>query len=139
MCGRNRRGRDKTVVEKTFAERVAEAKAEVPAVTPREAKEAREREPGTVFIDPRDADGIASSTGMIPGALNLPLAMLNGSSEGNFPGELASRERPIITACQGGPMGAVAAHALMRRGYTNVRFMEGGTQGWLDAGYETVR
>jgi len=139
MCGNNRRGRNEKVVEKTFAERVAEAKAEVPAISPQEAKKTRERNPNTVFVDPRDAAGIASSTGIIPGALNVPLSALSGDSESNLPAELASRERPIITACQGGPMGALAAQALKARGYTNVRFMEGGTQGWLDAGYATNR
>jgi rhodanese-related sulfurtransferase len=34
-------------------------------------------------------------------------------------------------------MGALAAHALKKRGYTRVQFMEGGTQAWLDAGYPT--
>jgi len=139
MCGNNRRGRNEEVVEKTFAERVAEAKVEVPAISPQEAKETRERDANTVFIDPRDAASIASSTGIIPGALNVPLATLGGDSESDLPAELASRERPIITACQAGPMGALAAHALKNRGYTNVRFIDGGTQGWLDAGYETVR
>jgi rhodanese-related sulfurtransferase len=127
------------VMEKTFSERVAEAKAEVPAISPQAAKQQRDRNPETVFVDPRDAAGIAASTGIIPGALNLPLATLNGGGAADLPEELASRERPIITACQAGPMGALAAHALKRRGYTNVRFIDGGTQGWLDAGYSTIR
>jgi len=139
MCGNNRRNQNETVVEKSFAERVAEARAEVPAISPQDARAARDRDPETVFIDPRDAAGIAASTGIIPGALNLPLATLSGDSESDLPAELASRERPIITACQAGPMGALAAYALKSRGYTNVRFMDGGTQGWLDAGYATTR
>lgn len=139
MCVVVRRNQKAEVAEKSFAERVADAKVAVPAISPQAAKEARERDPAMLFIDPRDAAGIASSTGIIPGALNVPLAELSGDSEVELPAELASRERPIITACQGGPMGALAAHALMRRGYTNVRFMDGGTQGWLDAGYATNR
>jgi rhodanese-related sulfurtransferase len=135
----NRSGQKEAVVEKSFAERVAEAKAEVPAISPQAAREARERDPATVFIDPRNAADIAASTGIIPGALNLSLATLSGYSDGDLPAELASRERPIITACQKGPMGALAAHALKSRGYTNVRFVDGGTQGWLDAGYATSR
>jgi rhodanese-related sulfurtransferase len=129
---------EEQVVEKSFSERVAEAKAEVPAISPQAARAQRERDPDTVFIDPRDAAGIASSTGIIPGALNLPLATLS-TSDADLPDELASRARPIVTACQAGPMGALAAHALKKRGYTNVRFMDGGTQAWLDAGYATSR
>jgi rhodanese-related sulfurtransferase len=139
MCVTYRRIQKDEVVEKSFAERVAEAKAEVPAISPQAAKEARDRDPATVFIDPRHAAGIASTTGIIPGALNVPLATLSGDSEGDLPAELESRERPIITACERGPMGALAAHALKSRGYTNVRFIDGGTQGWLDAGYATDR
>ncbi len=126
-------------MEKSFAERVAEAKAAVPAVSPQSAKERRENDPNTLFLDPRDAAGIASSTGIIPGALNLPLGKLNECDDADLPEALASRARPIITACQAGPMGALAAHALKQRGYTNVCFMDGGTQGWLNAGYPTQR
>jgi len=126
-------------MEKSFAERVAEAKAAVPAISPQDAKERKERDPNTLFLDPRDAAGIASSTGIIPGALNLPLGKLSESTDADLPEELASRSRPIITACQAGPMGALAAHALKNRGFTNVCFMDGGTQGWLNAGYPTKK
>lgn len=126
-------------MEKSFSERVAEAKAEVPAISPQAAKERKDRDPNTLFIDPRDAARISSSTGIIPGALNFPLGKFNESADADLPEQLASRSRPIITACQAGPMGALAAHALKKRGFTNVCFMDGGTQGWLDAGYSTNR
>lgn len=137
MCETIRNSRKPRQAEKSFAERVAEAKAEVPAITPEAAKRERDSNPDTVFVDPRDPEGIASTTGIIPDALNLSLATL--SDEAELPEQLSSRARPIITACQAGPMGALAAHALKQRGYTNVRFMDGGTQGWLDAGYATDR
>lgn len=124
-------------MEKPFSERVAEAKAAVPAISPQAAKERKDSDSGTLFLDPRDPTGIASSTGIIPGALNLPLSKLTESADADLPSELASRSRPIVTACQAGPMGALAAHALKQRGFTNVCFMDGGTQGWIDAGYPT--
>lgn len=126
-------------MEKSFSERVAEAKAEVPAVTPQAARERKESDPNIVFIDPRKAADISASTGIIPGALNVTLAQLSEGPEAELPRELTSRARPIITACQAGPMGALAAHALKKRGYTNVCFMDGGTQGWLNSGYATIR
>lgn len=126
-------------MEKSFADRVAEAKAAVPAISAEAAKERKESEPNTLFVDPRDAAGISSSTGIIPGALNVPLSKLNESADGDLPEELASRSRPVITACQAGPMGALAAHALQKRGFTNVSFIDGGTQAWLNAGYPTNR
>jgi len=139
MCNANRDNQQQKAPEKSFGERVAEAKEQVAAISPQAANEMRERNPETVFIDPRDAAGIASSTGIIPGALNLPLASLAEASAADLPEVLASPARPIITACQAGPMGALAAFALKKRGYTNVRFMDGGTQGWLDAGFATNR
>lgn len=124
-------------MEKSFSERVAEAKAAVSAVSPQEASEHKANNPETLFIDPRDMSDIRSTTGIIPGALNLPLKELSEKPQGELPRELTSRSRTIITACQGGPMGALAAHALKQRGYDNVFFIDGGTQGWLDAGYST--
>ncbi len=78
-----------------------------------------------------------ASTGIIPGALNLPLGKLHESADEDLPEALVSRMRPIITVCQAGPMGALAAYALKNRGFTNVCFIDGGTQGWLNAGYPT--
>jgi rhodanese-related sulfurtransferase len=126
-------------MEKSFKERVEEAKAAVPAVTPQEANARKTSEPNTLFIDPRGADDIRKTTGIIPGALNVALKDLSDTSDDSLPEALASRSRPIITACQGGPMGALAAHALQQRGFENVAFIDGGTQGWLDAGYATVK
>lgn len=124
-------------MEKSFEERLAEAKAAVSAVSPREANECKYLDPDLLFIDPRDGDDIRSTTGIIPGALNVTLSDLMEKSDEELPEALSSRSRQIITACQGGPMGALAAHALKRRGYTNVHFMDGGTQGWLQAGFTT--
>lgn len=124
-------------MEKSFEQRVAEAKAEVPAITAQVAKERKDSDSTTLFIDPRNEADIRSSTGMIPGALNITLGDLAERPDADLPQELASRERPIITACKAGPMGALAAHALKKRGFSNVSYIEGGTQGWLDAGYST--
>lgn len=129
--------RKESAVEKSFEERVAEARAEVPAVSPQAAKERKDEDPTTLFVDPRNEADIRSSTGIIPGALNIPLSELTEKADADLPQELQSRTRPIITACKGGPMGALAAHALKKRGFSNVAFIEGGTQGWLDAGFST--
>jgi len=126
-------------MEKSFSERVAEAKAEVSSVSPQEANERKLNDPDILFIDPRDATDIISTTGIITGALNMPLNELSEILDGELPQELASRTRQIITACQGGPMGALAAYALKKRGFVNVSFIDGGTQGWLDAGFATSR
>lgn len=122
-------------MEKSFSERVAEAREAVSSITAKEANECKDLDPDTLFIDPRSVDDIQKTTGIIPGALNLPLSKIN---EDSLPDELAARGRTIITACQAGPMGALAAYALKQLGFTNVHYIDGGTQGWLDAGFETV-
>lgn len=126
-------------MEKSFSELVEDAKAAVPAVSPQEASKRKNTDPDTLFIDPRDAADIASTTGIIPGALNMQLNDLRKNSDDDLLNTLVSRSRPIITVCQGGPMGAIAAHALKQRGFDNVHFIDGGTQGWLDAGFSTAR
>jgi len=121
-------------MEKSFSERAAEARTAVSAISPGEAWQRRANNPEVVFIDPRNAEDINRTTGLIPGALNVPLSDLNEQAIDHLP-----RTSAIITACQGGPMGAIAAYTLQKRGYKNVCFMDGGTQAWLDAGYDTVR
>lgn len=123
-------------MEKSFEERVAEAKAAVPAISPQDARQRMEQDPKTLFLDPRAADDIRSSTGIIPGALNVPLAELTEKPADALPKQLEA-SRPVIAACKGGPMGALAAHALQKKGFRNVAFIDGGVQAWLDAGYKT--
>lgn len=122
---------------KSFEEKVAEAKSEVPAISPQEARKRKEADPNVLFIDPRDTADIKATTGMIPDALNVTLNDLCEKDDSELPQELSDHSRSIITSCQGGPMGAIAAHALKLRGYQNIQFMDGGTQGWLDAGFTT--
>lgn len=124
-------------MEKSFQEKVAEAKAEVPALSAQEANSHKQQKSDVVFIDPRNESDITSTTGIIPGALNVTLSDLGNG--GDLPEQLADRNSTIIAACQGGPMGALAAYTLKQRGYRNVHFIDGGTQAWLDAGYATVK
>jgi rhodanese-related sulfurtransferase len=122
-------------MEKSFETRVAEAKNAVSSVTPQQAAALRDRG-NVVFLDPRPANAIASSTGIIPGAHNV---VLGDISEGKLPASFHDRSIHVITSCQAGPMGALAAHALAKLGFSSVNYVDGGTQGWLDAGYPTDR
>ena len=126
-------------MDKSFEERVAEAMAEVSKLSPQQASKRREIDPNTLFLDPRGAGDISATTGMIPGAVNVTLDQLSGADDSDLPSALHSRTRPIITACEGGPLGALAAYALKRRGYRDVAFIDGGTRRWLSAGYPTTR
>lgn len=123
-------------MEKSFSERVAEAKLAVSSLNPRDAAALAEGCEPILFVDPRPADAIAASTGLIPGAHNV---LLGDIVVGKLPTALGNKAVRVITACQGGPMGAIAAHELKKLGYARVSYMEGGTQAWLDAGLPTVR
>ncbi len=125
-------------MEKTFEEKLAEARSNISAVSPQQASDRKTSDPDTLFIDPRDASDI-ESTGIIPGAINLQLNELSEKPVEELMQKLVSRSRPIITSCGAGPMGALAAYALKQRGFNNVSFIDGGTQGWLDAGYSTAK
>jgi rhodanese-related sulfurtransferase len=130
---------EEIVMSQSFQEQVAEATAHVPALSPQEAHQRLVEKPGPLFIDPRGEADIRATTGIIPGALSVPLDALGTADDGELPAPLADRDRAIITACQGGPMGAIAAYTLQRRGYTDVRYITGGTQAWLDAGFTTEK
>lgn len=122
-------------MEKSFSERVAEAKQAVPAITAQQASALRGGCEEVVFIDPRSAEAIAASTGLINGASNVPLDEIRS---GNLPSALKNKATRVITSCQAGPMGAIAAHELLKQGFSRVSYLEGGTQAWLDAGLPTV-
>jgi len=122
-------------MEKTFGERVADAKQAVAAITAQEA--AALKQCGTVvFVDPRPAAAIADTTGIITDAHNVNLGDI---AEGNVPATFDKTLTHVITACQGGPMGAIAAHEFHKLGFANVNYVDGGTQAWLEAGFPTSR
>ena len=60
---------------------------EVASVTPHEANECLELDPDTLFIDPRDISDIQSTTGLIPGALNITLEQLSETANDELSGE----------------------------------------------------
>ena len=118
-----------------FNSDLAEAKETIESVTPQQAAELRNAK-AVVFVDPRPADAIASTTGIIDGARNV---LLDDIIEGKLPAEFNDRTIHIVTSCQAGPMGAVAALNLRKHGFENVTYVEGGTQAWVDAGLPTNR
>lgn len=91
---------------------------------------------GVEFVDPRPAAAIAASTGKIPGAR---LISIDDLEAGNVPPAFADRSLHVVTTCQAGPMASRAAAAFAKLGFARVNWVEGGTQAWLDAGFDTVR
>lgn len=74
---------------------------------------------GDYLLDVRDADELAEF-GKLPGAVNIPLGELR-----DHVGELP-RDRRIVTYCQKGQRGYLAACALHGRGLENVANLRGG-------------
>jgi rhodanese-related sulfurtransferase len=126
---------------KTFQQMVSEAMGEVPTISPAEARKRMQQNPQTLVVDVRDAADI-SATGIIPDALNISLGTLtykadNQVEEAWREPALRDRNRPIITTCEIGPMGALGGKLLKDMGFANVSILEGGTQAWKDAGFPT--
>lgn len=126
---------------KTFQQMVNDAMGEVPTISPAEARRRMQQDQRTLVVDVRDAADI-NATGMIPDALNISLGTLtykadNEVEEAWREPALRDRNRPIITTCEIGPMGALGAKLLKDMGFANVAVLEGGTQAWKDAGFPT--
>jgi rhodanese-related sulfurtransferase len=120
---------------------VAEGREGTPMVSPQETQQRMQNDSNTLVLDVRDADGLGG--GIIPGALNVSLGTLPIRADQELPEamrntELQDRDRPIITTCGGGGQASLAAKLLKDMGFTNVSILEGGTNGWKDAGLPTV-
>lgn len=128
---------------KTLDQMVAEALEEVPLVSPEEARQQMQQDPNTLVVDVRNPADIAA-TGIVPGAINVPLGSLTYKADNKVPEEwrdlqLQDRSRPVITTCMHGPMGALGGKLLKDMGFTDVSFLEGGVQAWQDAGLPTEK
>lgn len=123
---------------RTFNMMAAEALTAVPAIKPADAWGRIQAEPNLLVIDVRDATDIAV-TGTIPGAVNISYGALTYQADHTLPLEwqsphLADYNRPIITTCILGPLGALGGKLLQEMGFRQVQFLDGGVQEWIEAG-----
>ena len=126
---------------KTFMQMVQEAKAEVPGVTPLEAQRRFRENPEALLLEVRDAENIPGDQ-KAPNMVNISLGSLPIRADLEVPEErrdirLSDRSRPVITTCGVGNLAAMGAKLLKEMGFTNVSYMDGGMQGWKDAGLPT--
>src|ERR1700719_3589042 len=70
--------------------------------------------------------------GYIPGARHLSKGFIETRIEDTVP----QRDTPITLYCAGGTRSLLAARALHELGYTDVRSMSGGFNGWKQAGFD---
>ena len=128
-------------VARTVMQMVAEAQAEVPGIGPDEARHRRQADPNTLIVDVRDLAERRAS-GMVEGAIAVSAGNLPFAADTEVPEEwrdprLQDRSRPVVTVCDLGPMSALAAKTLQEMGFSNVAYLEGGTQAWKEAGLPT--
>lgn len=105
----------------------ARVRAPIPTVSVREVSDAFEAGTSTTVLDVREAVEVAS--GMIPGALHVPLADVLAD-----PSAIIG---PVVVVCRVGPRAVAAAEALRRVG-VEVRVLEGGMLAWDDAHAERL-
>jgi rhodanese-related sulfurtransferase len=126
------------MMAKTFMQMASEAMAEVPGISPEEARRQLERNPNTLLVDVRDRARIRA-TGMATGAVPISAGTLPVGADQELPEQfrdqrLQDRSRPVITICDLGPMSAISARTLKEMGFADVAYVQGGTQAWKDAG-----
>jgi len=117
---------------KSYAQLVAEAATQVPAVQARDLKARLDAGEQLVLIDVREPNEWPG--GMIPGAYPIPRGVLEGQVDGKLP-----LEATVILYCAAGGRSALAARSLQEMGFSRVENLEGGFQAWPGSGLPVER
>ncbi|HWO42928.1 MAG TPA: molybdopterin-synthase adenylyltransferase MoeB [Candidatus Eisenbacteria bacterium] len=116
---------------KTFQEIMAEARKEIPELTPQQVHELLQSNGRShVLLDVREKDEWRE--GHLEGAVSLPRGFLEIKVESTVP----DKNTPIIAYCAGGVRSLLAAKIMKEMGYQNVASMAGGYTAWKNAGYK---
>jgi rhodanese-related sulfurtransferase len=120
---------------KTVQSMLAEAEAEVPRISPDEAKKLVGRA-DVLFLDVREPAEVAAS-GKVPGALAIPRGLVEFRADPASAQHDAAfdRSKTVVAYCASGGRSALVGKTLKDMGYGNVRNL-GGFKGWLEAGGE---
>jgi len=123
---------------KTAQQMVMEANAQVPAISPQEAKSLLGRA-DVVFLDVREPAEVAAS-GKVPGAIAIPRGLVEFRADPTSPLHDAAfdRAKTIVAYCASGGRAALVGKTLKEMGYKTVRNL-GGFKGWVDAGGEVEK
>lgn len=73
------------------------------------------------------------ATGYIPGAVNIPLDMIEYRTD-DLP-----RGKAVVVVCQSGNRSQTASQILNRHGFESVYNLSGGTSSWINVGYDVDR
>ncbi|HEY2919440.1 MAG TPA: molybdopterin-synthase adenylyltransferase MoeB [Candidatus Binatia bacterium] len=119
---------------KSFQDIMAEARKEIPEVTPQQVNDLLTNNGKShVLLDVRESDEWRQ--GHLEGALPLPRGFLEIKVETAIP----DKNAPIIAYCAGGVRSLLAAKAMKEMGYQNVSSMSGGYTAWKNGGFKWVQ
>jgi rhodanese-related sulfurtransferase len=123
----------------TIAELLAEARARLDRLEPREAREHMER--GAILIDIR-SERQRAADGHVPGAAFVPRNelewRLDPASSYRDP-SLARPDAVIVLMCNAGYQSSLAAATLQELGLPHATDLEGGFRAWRSAGLPVVK
>lgn len=119
----------------TAADLVAQARSRIREIAPQALH--AQLQPG-VLIDVREPAEF--QTGHLAGAVNIPRGVLEFQVEAHpavanvSDPALAHKTRAVVLYCRTGGRAALAALSLQQMGFTEVRSLAGGIDGWIAAG-----
>lgn len=102
------------------------------------------------IVDTRSTDEFTGGFGHIPNSHHVPMMDLAASFanlddfkrkvktlESQFSKSLPFTDREVVTICPGGGFSLVAAEIMAEAGFSNVKSLSGGIDGWFKKGYPT--
>src|SRR4029453_1295016 len=114
---------------KTYQQIMAEAKQQVPEVSPDDVRARLDAPQKPVVLDVREKEEFRQ--GYLPGAVSIPRGFLEMQVEEKLP----DKSTPIVAYCAGGTRSLLAGRILKELGYENVASMRGGFGAWKNQGY----
>lgn len=119
---------------RTIEELLTEARASLDRLGPHDAADAMGA--GALLVDVRD-EAIRMSVGTVPGAVHVPLSVLYWRLDPTSPWcdpALTDQDRQVIVMCSHGFASSLAAATLRELGFARATDLDGGFEGWRDAG-----
>jgi len=113
---------------KTYQQIMAEAKQQVPEVSPDDVRARLDGASKSVVLDVREREEVRQ--GYLPGAVSIPRGFLEMRVEETIP----DKSTPVVTYCAGGTRSLLAGRILKELGYQDVVSMRGGFTAWKNQG-----